>query len=112
MGAPDTMELRERVVAAFGFGLIRVETATLFRVAESSMHRWPRLDREKSSVAVKSMGGNRPFALAGERKRILEQITQQPDLPLRAVLHGRGIEVSYFGVYAARRTTPSRFAWR
>jgi transposase len=96
------MDLRERVVAAFRCGMSRMETAKLFRVSESSVQRWSRLDREKGSVAAKPMGGNRPFALAGEREGILKRIAQQPDLPLRALLaelHGRGIEVSYFAVW-------------
>lgn len=102
MGAPYTLDLRERVVAAFRSGLSRLETATLFKVSESSVQRWSRLDRERGSVAAKPMGGNRPFALAAERDRILERIAQQPDLPLRALLaelQSRGIEVSYFALW-------------
>ena len=90
MGAPDTLDLRERVVAAFRAGLSRLETATRFRVSQSSVQRWSRLDRETGSVAARPMGdrareggGNRPFALAGERDRIIERIAKQPDLPLR-----------------------------
>ena len=48
------------------------------------------------------MGGQRPFALAGERDRILGRIAQQPDLPLRArlaELHDRGIKGSYFALW-------------
>jgi transposase len=80
----------------------RLETATVFKVSESSVQRWARLDREKGSVAAKPTGGNRPFALADELDRILERIAQQPDLPLRALLaelKGRGIEVSYFALW-------------
>jgi len=101
MGAPYTLDLRERVVAAFRSGMSRLETATVFKVSESSVQRWARLDREKGSVAAKPTGGNRPFALADELDRILERIAQQPDLPLRALLaelKGRGIEVSYFAL--------------
>jgi len=102
MGAPYTLDLRERVVAAFRSGMSRLETPTVFKVSESSVQRWARLDREKGSVAAKSTGGNRPFALADERERILERIAQQPDLPLRALLaelKSRGIEVSYFALW-------------
>jgi transposase len=80
----------------------RFETARLFKVSESSVQRWARLDLEKDNLAAQPMGGNRPFALAGERNRILERIAQQPDWPLRALLaelHDRGIEVSYFAVW-------------
>jgi transposase len=102
MGAPYTVDLRERVVAAFRSGLSRHDTATRFQVSQSSVQRWSRLDREKGSVAAQPMGGNRPFALAGERDRILKRIAQQPDLPLRellAELRDRGVKVSYFAVW-------------
>ena len=95
MGAPYTPDLRERVVATFRSGLSRAETAALFRVSESSVQRWSRLERTRGSVAAQPMGGQRPFALAGERAGILERIAQQPDLPLRALLaelHDRGIK--------------------
>jgi transposase len=96
------MDLRERVVETFRSGRSREETATLFRVSQSSVQRWSRLDREKGSVAALKMGGHRPFALASERDGIITRITQQPDLPLRelqAELQGRGIKVSYFAVW-------------
>jgi transposase len=102
MGAPYTLDLRERVVAAFRAGMSRLDTATLFQVSESSVQRWSRLDREKGNVAAKPTGGNRPFALANERDRILQRIAQQPDLPLRALLaewQDRGIKVSSFAVW-------------
>jgi|SRR5580698_4597945 transposase len=102
MGAPYALDLRKRVVAAFRSGMSRLETATLFTVSESSVQRWLRLDREKGDLAARPMGGNRPFALAAQRDRLLERIAQQPDLPLRALLaelQSRGIEVSYFAVW-------------
>ena len=102
MVAPYTLDLRERVVAAFRSGISRFETAMLFKVSESSVQRWARLDREKGDLTPQPMGGHRPFALANERDRILERIAQQPDLPLRELLaewQSRGIEVSYFAVW-------------
>ncbi len=102
MSAPYTLDLRARVVAAFRSGMGRLETATVFKVSESSVQRWSRLDREKGNLAPRQMGGNRPFALADERDRILKRIAQQPDLPLRALLaelQSRGIKVSYFAVW-------------
>jgi transposase len=102
MGAPYTPDLRERVVATFRSGLSRAETAALFRISESSVQRWSRLERTTGTVAAQPMGGQRPFALAGERDRILGRIAQQPDLPLRALLaelHDRGIKGSYFALW-------------
>jgi transposase len=102
MGAPDTLDLRERVVARFRSGMSRAETAALFRVSESSVQRWSWRERQTGSVAAQPMGGQRPFALASERERIIERIAQQPDLPLRArqaELHDRGVKVSDFAVW-------------
>jgi len=102
MGAPYTPDLRERVVATFRSGRSRAETAALFRVSESSVQRWSRLERTTGNVAAQPMGGQRPFALAGERDRILGRIAQQPDLPLRALLaelHERGIKGSYCALW-------------
>ena len=102
MGAPYALDLRARVVATFRSGMSRFETARLFKVSESSVQRWARLDLEQGDLAAQPMGGNRPFALAGERGRILERLAQQPDLPLRALLaelHDRGLKVSYFAVW-------------
>ena len=102
MGAPYALDLRARVVATFRSGMSRFETARLFKVSESSVQRWARLDLEKGDLAAQPMGGNRPFALAGKCDRILERIAQQPDLPLRALLaelHDRGLKVSYFAVW-------------
>lgn len=102
MGAPYSTDLRSRVVATFRSGVSRLETAERYQVSESSVQRWVRLDRKTGSVAAKPMGGNRPFALANERARVLERIAEQPDLPLRellAELRTRGIKVSYFAVW-------------
>src|SRR5947209_7815191 len=60
------------------------------------------MERETGSVTARPMGGRWPFALAAERKRLLEWITQQPDLPPRAPQaeqHVRGITVSYCAVW-------------
>jgi transposase len=102
MGAPYTPDLHERVVTTFRSGMSRAGTAALFRISESAVQRRSRLERTRGGVAAQPMGGQRPFALAGERTRILEWITQQPDLLLRALLaelHNRGIKVSYFAVW-------------
>jgi transposase len=102
MGAPYTSDLRERVVATFRSGISRAKTAALFRVSESSVQRWSRLERTTGSVTPRPMGGRRPFTLAGERERMLERIAQQPDLPLRALqaeLHERGVKASYFALW-------------
>ena len=48
------------------------------------------------------MGGNRPYALAGERDWLLKRLSLQPDVTLRALLAelaARGIKVSYYAVW-------------
>jgi transposase len=48
------------------------------------------------------MGGNRPYALAGERDWLLRRLSAQPDITLRALLAElaeRGIKVSYYAVW-------------
>jgi len=48
------------------------------------------------------MGGNRPYALAGQRDWLLSRLADQPDLTLRALvaeLAIRGIKVSYYAVW-------------
>jgi hypothetical protein len=47
------------------------------------------------------MGGQRPYALAGERSWLLRRVAEQPDLTLRALLAELaegGIVVSYYAV--------------
>jgi putative transposase len=48
------------------------------------------------------MGGYRPYALAGERERLLARLSEAPDVTLRglvAELAERGVRVSYYAVW-------------
>jgi transposase len=48
------------------------------------------------------MGGNRPYALTGERGWLLSRLSEKPDVTLRtlvAELAERGIVVSYYAVW-------------
>jgi transposase len=103
MAAPYSLDLRRRVVAAFRSGVSRADTEKLFDVSESSVQGWwSRLKRGKGSEGAMPMGGTRPFALAGERERLLARIAAQPDVPLRALLaelHGRGVRASYSALW-------------
>ncbi len=60
MGRPYSVDLRERVVAAFRSGVGRAEVAVRFEVSESSVQRWARRARESGSVAPKPMGESGP----------------------------------------------------
>jgi transposase len=102
MGRPYSVDLRERVVAAFRGGLGRAEVAASFQVSESSVQRWARLERQSGSVAAKPMGGKRPLALLAQRDWVLARIDRQPDVPLCAVLaelRQRGIKAGYHALW-------------
>ena len=102
MGRPYSRDLRERVGAAFRSDLNPAEVAARFRISESSVQRWARLDRQTGSVAAQPMGGKRPLAWAAHRDWILSRIARQPDLPLRellAALHRRGIRARYHALW-------------
>ena len=60
MGAPYSLGLRERVVAAVAGGMSRAEASRRFKVSHSSAIRWSRRRHRKP------MGGKKPFALADE----------------------------------------------
>jgi transposase len=71
--------LRECVVAAIGDGQSR-----------------------SRGVFSRPSGGRRPFVMVGEADWLKTRLTEKPDIMLRELrseLHGRGIEVSYYGVW-------------
>ena len=102
MGAPYSLDLRERVVAAVAGGLSRAEAARRFNVSHSSAIRWAKRAAETGSPAALPMGGKKPFALAGEEAWIRGRVAEKPDITgreLLAELTQRGVEVSYYGVW-------------
>ncbi len=102
MGAPYSLDLRERVVAAVAGGMSRAEASRQFRISHSSAIRWTKRDAETGSPAALPMGGKKPFALAGEEAWIRARLAEKPDITgreLLAELNLRGVEVSYYGVW-------------
>jgi transposase len=102
MGAPCSLDLRERVVAAVAGGMSRAAAAAHFRVSHSSAIRWTKRNAETGSPAALPMGGKKPFALAGEEAWIRNRLAEKPDITgreLLAELTERGVEVSYYGVW-------------
>ena len=96
------MDLRERVVARVMSGDSCRTVAKLFGVSVASVVKWSQRFRATGSAAALKVGGQRPYALAGERDWLLAQIAARPDLTLRglvAELAERGIVVSYFAVW-------------
>jgi transposase len=102
MGAPYSLDLRERVVAAVAGGMSRAEAARRFDVSHSSAIRWAKRATETGTPAALPMGGKKPFALADEEAWIRTRVAEKPDITgreLLAELSERGVEVSYYGVW-------------
>ena len=102
MGAPYSLDIRERVVGAVADGMSCAEAAEHYQVSHSSAIRWTKRQAETGSPAALPMGGKKPFALAGEEAWIRERVAEKPDITLRALLADladRGIKVSYYAVW-------------
>ena len=102
MARPYSLDLRERVVAAVESDRRVREVASSFGVSVSSVVRWSQRYRETGSAAAKPMGGRRPFALAAHRDWVLERVSEQPDITVRALaaaLAEGGIVVSNYAVW-------------
>jgi transposase len=101
MGRPYSLDLRERVVAAVAGGQTCRSVAATFGVSVASVVKWSQRYRA-TGAAAKRMGGNRPYALAGEREFVLERLAEQPDITLRGLaeaLAERGLNVSLYAVW-------------
>jgi transposase len=102
MGAPYSLDLRERVVAAVAAGVSLEAAADRFQVSYSSAQRWARRATKTGSPAALPMGGKKPFTLAEESEWIRARLAEKPDITgreLLAELHGRKVDVSYYGVW-------------
>ena len=102
MARAYSLDLRERVVAAVMAGESCRAVAKTFGVSVASVVKWSQRFRATGAPRRKPMGGQRPYALAGERDWLLARIAEQPDVTLRALvaeLAERGIEVSYYAVW-------------
>jgi putative transposase len=102
MGAPYSLDLRKRVVAAVTGGMSRRAAAKHYQVGEATAIRWVKVAAEKGTPAALPMGGKRPFSLANQADWIRARLAEKPDLTgreLLAELHQRGIAVSYYGVW-------------
>jgi transposase len=102
MARAYSLDLRERVVAAVSAGDSCRKVAAVFKVSVASVVKWSQRARATGSPAARPMGGNRPYALAGQRDWLLKRLADQPDVTLRALvaeLAARGIKVSYYAVW-------------
>ena len=102
MARAYSLDLRERVVAAIVAGESCRQVAATFKVSVASVVKWSQRFRATGSPAARPMGGNRPYALRGERDWLLARLAEKPDITLRALvaeLAERGIKVSYYAVW-------------
>jgi len=102
MGAPYSLDLRERVVVAVGSGVSLEAAAERYQVSYSSVARWVRRAKTCGSPAALPMGGKKPFTLAEEAEWIRSRLAERPDITgreLLAELHERKVDVSYYGVW-------------
>ncbi len=82
MGWAYSVDLRERVVAAFDrTGMSDEEAAELFKIGEATVRRWKRLRREKGSLEPKKFGGGNPPRVAPDQYPVVRTIIEEkPDL--------------------------------
>lgn len=102
MGAPYSLDLRERVVAAVAAGMSCSQAAARYQIGRSTAIRWAKRKAETGSPAALPMGGKKPFALAEQEEWIRSRVAEKPDITGRELLGeltGRGIGVSYYAVW-------------
>jgi len=102
MGAPYSLDLRERVVAAVGSEMSRRAAAKHYQVGVATAIRWTARAKRTGSPAALPMGGKKPFRLAAQGEWIRARLAAKPDITgreLLAELRERKVEVSYYGVW-------------
>jgi putative transposase len=103
MGAPYSVDLRERVVAAVEHGgMSRHRAAAHFGVAISTAINWVKAFRQTGSLAPGQIGGHRPKKIAGAHRDWLIARCRGADFTLRglvAELDERGLQVDYRSVW-------------
>ena len=102
MGAPLSLDLRKRIVAAVEGGLSRRAAAARFAISESCavklMQRW----MQTGSVAPARPLRRKPYALAQHDKLVRDLVAGQPDMTLdelHAQLAAAGIVVGRTSVH-------------
>jgi putative transposase len=77
-----SMDLRERVLAAYDEGIQTHEVAERLRVSRSWARRIKQLRGEGKSIAPKPVGGSKPKLDAAARARLLGFVDETPDATL------------------------------
>ena len=80
MGAPYSLDLRERVGAAVAAGMSRAQAAAHYQISHSSAICWTKRNAETGSPAALPIGGKKPFVLADEEAWVRARIEEKPDI--------------------------------
>ena len=103
MVRPNSMDLRDRLVAAVEAGESRRSAARRFGVSPSVAVKWLQRVKRTGSVAPDKIGGRRRPALDAHRDWVLARIAEKPDLTLRALaaeLSERGVQAGQYAVWS------------
>src|SRR6266446_5159026 len=102
MGAPLSLDLRKRIVAAFDGGLSRRGAAKRFAVSESCAIKLVQRWTQTGSVTPATPVRRKPYALAKHEQLVRDLVAGQPDMTLDE-LHDRlaaaGIKVGRSSVH-------------
>ena len=81
MGWAYSVDLRERVIAAFDAGdMTGEQVAAFFRIGEATGHRWKRLKRETGSLERRPGGGGNPPRVGPEKYDLVcATVEEKPD---------------------------------
>jgi transposase len=102
MGAPYSLDLRKRVVAAIKGGMSRNQAAKQFGIAISTSINWAKLEKETGSIRPGQMGGHKPKAISGGHADWLRRRIRESDFTLRGLVvefAERGLTVDYRSVW-------------
>ncbi|HEU0148755.1 MAG TPA: IS630 family transposase [Bradyrhizobium sp.] len=102
MGAPYSLDLRKRVVAAIKGGMSRNQAAKQFGIAISTAINWAKLEKETGSIKPGQMGGHKPKAISGGHADWLRRRIRESDFTLRGLVvefAERGLTVDYRSVW-------------
>ena len=104
MGAPYSLDLRERVVAAVEYGgKSRNQAAARFGIAVSAATNWVKAFRLTGSLAPGQMGGHKPRKISGAHRDWLIERCRSGEFALRGLvveLGKRGLKVDYRAVWS------------
>jgi transposase len=78
MGWAYSVDLRERVVAAFDRArMTDQEAAALFKIGEATVRRWKRLKRETGALVRRPGGGGNPPRVAPDQYDVVRAILER-----------------------------------